>query len=222
MRITYPRVFKDSSTISELKIQILRTIHFVSFRDPTTPTRNIMTSLLSFPMMALALLFFVLGAHAKGTCINVLTDVKVDKLGVRYETGRKKGLWVGHSDAYQCGNTEVLQEQPQYPSQYRSDQLIIAALLSEKVGYFDQITKKGCIGDDGVNYCCEAGLKSFDIVDAYVCEKSISESNDGSSQGKLKMTYAIEYSCNQEARRKSVALRFNAGYKTACQTAAEM
>lgn len=179
-----------------------------------------MTSLLSLPMTALALLFFVLGAHAE-TCVNMLTDVKLDKSGVRYETGRKKGLWVGHSDAYQCGNTEVLQEQPEFPAQYRADEFIIAALMGPKRGYFEQITKKGCIGNDGVDYCCEAGLKSFDIVDAYVCEKSISENNNGSSKGKIKMTYAIEYSCNQEARRKSVALRFNVDYKTACVTPSE-
>lgn len=82
-------------------------------------------------------------------------------------------------------------------------------------GYFPKLYKDGC-EKGGKDYCCSAGVKYFNIYDGKVCDNTISADNLGNSTGQLKIAAVVEYGCNQEARRRTVSLRYNGKYKTEC------
>lgn len=160
----------------------------------------------------------IVSINAKATCFNDIIGFKIDKRGMRYELGRDTLQPVSHSDTYECRNLDAISSQPSYPGVTRCNEIVLSSMMNPTLGYFAQLEKKGCSGSDGRDYCCDAGLKSFNVTDAYICEKPITENTKGGSTGKFKIAVTVEYSCNQDARRKNVALRFNADYKTACVT----
>jgi hypothetical protein len=168
--------------------------------------------------VTLLLVTCIVSVKAKDTCFNYIVDFDADKKGLRFELGREELMPVSHSDKYQCETLEAISKQPTFPSPTILHYNIIYMMMAQPRGYFAQLEKKGCSGSDGRDYCCDAGLKSFNLTNAYICEQTIAENNKGNSTRKAKMAVTLDYSCNQEARRKSVAFRVNTILKTACVT----
>lgn len=111
---------------------------------------------------------------------------------------------------------------------------IIATVMSKSYmpalnsGPLDKFgTFKSCY-KNGKSYCCSEGVKYYTISKMKMCQKMvgrydeevgtwITNSEDLSDTAYSKFAAIIEYSCNQQARRKQVSLRFNGNMTVRCK-----
>lgn len=89
---------------------------------------------------------------------------------------------------------------------------------------------QGCYDTEGQYYCCPGGIKNFSIDKIKACNLNdgekvkagpykITASGDpqGNSKGYTKMAAVITYVCNEQARRRTVSLRFNGKVNGKCK-----
>lgn len=111
---------------------------------------------------------------------------------------------------------------PSRPDSAQADlDTILASAMSQ--GYLPQLNSKpeNCF-KDGKSYCCDEGVKYYNIMGAKGCILNAGErvqdgkykitatsDNLGNTVTYGKFSAVIDYGCNQEARQKVAALRFN-------------
>lgn len=119
---------------------------------------------------------------------------------------------------YQCGEMGSANR----PDSVQADMdTILASAMSQS--YLPQLNSKpeNCF-KDGKSYCCEEGVKYYNLMDVKGCILNDGERvQDGKykitarsdSVGKVvtygKFSVVVNYGCNQEARQKVASLRFN-------------